>query len=78
MLLTMEDYRNRASKVLPRFVFEFVDGGAEHETCLRANREDFERIRLTPRVLRDTREVDASVEVYGSVWRQPFALAPTG
>ncbi|QKH38394.1 alpha-hydroxy-acid oxidizing protein [Achromobacter pestifer] len=78
MLLTMEDYRSRARKVLPRFVFEFVDGGAEHESCLQANRDDFERIRLTPRVLRDTREVDASVEVYGSTWRQPFALAPTG
>ncbi|MDF8365353.1 alpha-hydroxy acid oxidase [Achromobacter anxifer] len=78
MLLTIEDYRLRARKTLPRFVFEFLDGGAENETCLRANRDDFERIRLTPRVLRDTREVDTSVKVYGSTWRQPFALAPTG
>ncbi|MDQ1763564.1 alpha-hydroxy-acid oxidizing protein [Achromobacter xylosoxidans] len=78
MLLTMEDYRIRARKVLPRFVFEFVDGGAEHETCLRANQDDFERIRLTPRVLRNTCAVDSTVEIYGSAWRLPFALAPTG
>lgn len=74
----MEDYRIRARKVLPRFVFEFVDGGAEHETCLRANQDDFERIRLTPRVLRNTCAVDSTVEIYGSAWRLPFALAPTG
>lgn len=74
----MEDYRLQARKVLPRFVFDFMDGGAEYETCLRANRDDFDQIRLTPRVLRDTREVDTSVEVYGSTWRLPFALAPTG
>ena len=78
MLLTVEDYRRQARKVLPRFVFEFIDGGAEHETCLRANRDDFDRIRLTPRVLKDTREVDTTVQVYGATWRLPFALAPTG
>ncbi|OAD16885.1 alpha-hydroxy acid oxidase [Achromobacter insolitus] len=78
MLLTVEDYRRQARKVLPRFVFEFIDGGAEYETCLRANRDDFDRIRLTPRVLKDTREVDTTVQVYGATWRLPFALAPTG
>lgn len=78
MPITIDDYRLRARKVLPRFVYEFIDGGAEYETCLGANRADFERIRLTPRVLRDTRRVDTSVDVFGSTWRLPFALAPTG
>lgn len=78
MLITIDDYRRRARKSLPRFVYEFIDGGAEHETCLAANRADFERIRLTPRVLQDTRQVDTSVEVFGASWRLPFALAPTG
>lgn len=78
MLITIDDYRRAARRSLPRFVYEFIDGGAEYETCLRANRADFERIRLTPRVLRDVAQVDTSVEVFGSSWRVPFALAPTG
>lgn len=78
MLINVEDFRRRARGVLPRFVFEFLDAGAENEECLRSNRCDFERIRLTPRVLRDTSHLQTSVEVFGSTWRYPFAIAPTG
>lgn len=78
MLLNIQDYRLKARKVLPRFVFEYVDNGAENEECLRANRQDFEKIRLTPRVLRDTSHLDTTVTVFGQTWRWPFAIAPTG
>lgn len=78
MLSTLENHRRKARHVLPAFVFDFIDGGAERETCLRANQADFQRIRLTPRILRDTRGVNSSVEVLGSTWRQPYAVAPMG
>ena len=39
---TYEDFRNAAKKKLPKMVFDFVDGGADSEISLRANRKAFE------------------------------------
>lgn len=77
-LLNLEDHRRAARRVLPRFVFEYVDGAADDEACLARNRRDLDAITLTPRVLRDTSLTDTSVTLFGSTWRYPFAVAPTG
>jgi (S)-mandelate dehydrogenase len=78
MLLNIEDYRRQARRRLPQFVFEYVDGAAEDERCLRRNRDALEQLALVPQCLRDTTSIDSSIEVFGETWRQPFAVAPTG
>lgn len=78
MLLNVEDYRRLARRRLPRFVFEYVDGAAEDERCLRRNRDALDAVSLLPQCLRDTTNIDASIDVFGQKWRQPFAVAPTG
>lgn len=78
MLLNVEDYRRQARLSLPRFVFDYVDGAADDGFCLRRNRSDFGEIRLLPRVLRDTSQVDSTINVLGQSWQQPFGIAPTG
>jgi len=78
MLLRTADFRRRARARLPRFVFDYVDGGAEDEACLARNRQALDELRLVPRVMRDTREVDLSVEVFGRRWSMPAGIAPVG
>lgn len=78
MLLNVEDYRRRARRRLPQFVFEYVDGAAEDERCMRRNREALDGLALLPQCLRDTTAIDTAIEVFGQTWRQPFAVAPTG
>lgn len=78
MLLNHDDFRSEARKVLPRFVFDYVDGAAEDGNCLRRNRADFDSLTLTPRVLRDTSEIDTGINVFGADWSLPFGIAPTG
>jgi len=39
-----------ARRRLPRMVLDFIDGGATDEVTLRANRADFESIKLRPRM----------------------------
>lgn len=78
MLLNVEDYQKVASKKLPRFVRDYVDGGSERELALSRNREALNDIVLTPRVLQNTSTVDTSVEILGRRWSHPFAVAPTG
>ncbi|WP_119154089.1 alpha-hydroxy acid oxidase [Caldimonas tepidiphila] len=78
MLLNVADYRARARRQLPRFVFDYVDGGAGDERCVQRNCGDLERLHLLPRFLRDTSTIDTSVEVFGRRWRAPLGVAPIG
>ena len=78
MLLNTEDFRHAAGKVLPRFVFDYIEGSADDGLCLRRNLADLAAIELVPRVLRDTTSVDTAIEVFGRKWALPFGIAPTG
>lgn len=78
MMLRTEDFRRQARRRLPRFVFDYVDGGAEDERCLSRNERALEALNLVPGVLCDTREVDLSIEAFGRRWRQPLGIAPVG
>lgn len=78
MKLNTEDHRRAARRHLPRFVFEFLDGGAERQCCLARNRGDLDRVLLNPRVLRDSTVLDTRIEVFGETWRRPFGIAPMG
>lgn len=78
MLLNVEDFRRAARRKLPRFVFDYVDGGAEDEDCLRRNTSDLRRLHLIPSCLRDTSKIDTSIEVFGRRWSAPLAIAPIG
>lgn len=78
MKLNIADYRRIAKARLPRFVFDYIDGAAEDESCVRRNRSDFERLAIVPRMLRDVTALDLSVELFGERWRYPFGIGPTG
>ena len=47
------DYRELARRRLPRFLFEYIDGGSYAEVTLRRNVQDLEGITLRQRVLRE-------------------------
>lgn len=76
--VTVEDWRHAARRALPRFVFDYLDGGAEDEHSLRANRDAFEVLQWVPRVLRNLATVDTAVTVLDRRWTVPMAAAPTG
>lgn len=76
--INIEALRNLARRRLPRAVFEFVDGGAQDEVTLRANRDDFTALRLIPRVLTDIAKRDLGVELLGRRYAAPLIMAPTG
>jgi isopentenyl diphosphate isomerase/L-lactate dehydrogenase-like FMN-dependent dehydrogenase len=75
---TAGDFRTAARRRLPRTVFDFIDGGAEEEVTLRANREAIRRIRFRPKVLADVAERDTGTDLFGAKMSAPFAVAPMG
>jgi L-lactate dehydrogenase (cytochrome) len=73
-----DDLRRIAKRRLPRGVFDYIDGGAEDERTMRANRDAFEQLTFRPRVLRDVGKVDSSTTLLGHPLPFPLVLAPTG
>jgi L-lactate dehydrogenase (cytochrome) len=75
---SVEDLRRIARRRLPGGVFDYIDGGAEDERTLMANRAAFARVSFRPRVLRGVANVDPSGALLGRPLSYPLVLAPTG
>src|SRR5437867_12566502 len=77
-VLNIEDLRRRAKRRLPRVVFDYIDGGAEHEWTLRVNCRAFEAVTLRPRCAVATPVCDLRTTVLGTSFPMPLILAPVG
>ena len=75
---TTLDYRRLAEKRLPRFLFDYIDGGANDEITLANNVGDFRKIRIRQRVLKDVSNIDTSTMLAGEPADMPVILAPVG
>lgn len=72
------DYREAARRRLPRFLFDYIDGGAYAEDTLRRNSEDLRALALRQRVLKEVGDVDLSTRIFGQQLALPVALGPVG
>lgn len=72
------DFRAAAKRRLPRFLFDYIDGGSYAEDTLRRNVDDLARIHLRQRVLRDVSRIDLETSWFGKSVQLPIALAPVG
>jgi lactate 2-monooxygenase len=76
--LTAESLEAAAAKTLTPEAFDYVAGGAGTESTLRANLTEFQRWLLVPRMMRDLRERDTRVELFGLQLPAPVLFAPVG
>ena len=76
--VTVLDYRRLAEKRLPRFLFDYIDGGAGEEKSMDANADDFLKLKLRQRVMCDVDNVDTSTTLFGQPASMPLVLAPVG
>lgn len=77
-MATADDYRERAKRRLPRFLFDYLDGGSGTERTLAANTADLSALQLNQRVLRDVSDVRTHTTLFGQHLAMPLALAPVG
>jgi len=76
--VTAAYYRDRARSRLPKFLFDYLDGGATDEQTLRANETDWHNIKLRQRVMLEVDEIDTSTNILGESCAMPVVLAPIG
>ncbi|MFM6852497.1 MAG: FMN-dependent L-lactate dehydrogenase LldD [Sphingopyxis sp.] len=72
------DYRELARRRLPRFLFDYIDGGSYAEVTLARNVADLGDIALRQRVLNDVSSINLSTRLFGQDMALPVALAPIG
>jgi L-lactate dehydrogenase (cytochrome)/(S)-mandelate dehydrogenase len=75
---SLDDMRRAARRRMPRFAFDFIDGGAGDESGLERNRTAFRRVVLRPRTLRDVSVRSQAVEIFGAPCDGPIGIAPIG
>src|SRR3984957_4572011 len=75
---TIDDLRARARWRVPRFAFDFVDGGANDETCVKRNIAAFRSVEVLPRYCVDTKGASTAVELFGTRYAAPIGIAPMG
>ncbi|WP_428232686.1 alpha-hydroxy acid oxidase [Flavobacterium sp.] len=74
----VEDLRNKAKKRIPKFVFEYLDGGCNEDTNLYKNTADIRKVELSPHYLSTHRKSDMKTTLFGHTYDAPFGIAPVG
>jgi L-lactate dehydrogenase (cytochrome) len=77
-IVNFEGFRSAAQRRLPRFLFEYIDGGSYDEHTLRRNVRDFRAVTLRQRVLHDVSNIRTATRLFGRDMAMPVALAPVG
>jgi L-lactate dehydrogenase (cytochrome) len=72
------DYRAAAKRILPPFLFHYIDGGAYAEYTLRRNVEDLSEVALRQRVLKNMSDLSLETKLFNETLSMPVALAPVG
>lgn len=75
---SIEHLRERARQRMPRFAFEYLEGGCNSEVNLRRNTGEIREIQLRPWYLRDYAGSDLTTELFGKSYDAPFGVSPIG
>jgi L-lactate dehydrogenase (cytochrome) len=75
---SIEDLRARARRRIPRFAFEYLDGGCNEDVNLHKNTAELREVELLPYYLKQYSGSDLRTELFGHVYDAPFGIAPVG
>ncbi len=75
---SIEDLIKKAKKQIPRFAFEYLDGGCNEDVNLYKNTAELREVELKPTYLSQHTRSDMKTELFGQVYDAPFGIAPVG
>ena len=75
---SIDDLRKKAQRNIPRFAFEYLDGGCNEDVNLLKNTNELREIELKPYYLKNYTSANLSTELFGHVYDAPFGIAPVG
>lgn len=75
---SIDDLRSKAKRRIPRFAFEYLDGGCNEDVSLYKNTAELREVELIPQYLKPYKEPNLKTELFGHVYEAPFGIAPVG
>lgn len=75
---SVEDLRKKAKKRMPRFAFEYLDGGCNEDVNIKRNTDEIRKVMLRPRYIKDFAKTTLKTELFGHEYDAPFGIAPVG
>lgn len=75
---SIEDLRTKAKGRIPKFAFEYLDGGCNEEINLYKNTSEIRDVELLPEYLKHYSGIDMRTELFGHIYDAPFGIAPIG
>jgi L-lactate dehydrogenase (cytochrome) len=75
---SIEDLIKKAKKQIPRFAFEYLDGGCNEDVNLHKNTAELREVELKPTYLSQHTRSDMKTELFGHIYDAPFGIAPVG
>ncbi|MEZ4969167.1 MAG: alpha-hydroxy acid oxidase [Flavobacteriaceae bacterium] len=72
------DLRKKAQKRIPKFAFEYLDGGCNEDVNLHKNTAEIREVELLPYYLSKHTGSSMKTELFGHVYDAPFGIAPVG
>ncbi len=76
--LCLDDFEATARRIMPKFLYGYVSGGAENDAALRDNRKALEEYGFVPRVLNNVSSRNQSTTLFGNTYASPFGIPPMG
>lgn len=75
---SVDDLRTKARKRIPRFAFEYLDGGCNDDINLHKNTAELREVQLLPHYLRDFNGASTKTTLFGVEYDAPVGIAPVG
>jgi L-lactate dehydrogenase (cytochrome) len=75
---SVEDLIKKARKKIPKFAFEYLDGGCNEDVNLYKNTAEIREVELKPYYLTRHIASDMKTELFGHIYDAPFGIAPVG
>jgi len=75
---SIEDLRAKAKKRIPKFAFEYLDGGCNEDVNLHKNTSEIREVELLPSYLSKHQGSAMKTELFGHSYDAPFGIAPVG
>lgn len=75
---SVEDLRNKSRKRIPRFAFEYLDGGCNEDVNLHKNTAQIREVEMIPRYIRNFEGSSLKTTLFGHEYDAPFGIAPVG
>jgi L-lactate dehydrogenase (cytochrome) len=75
---SIEDLRAKAKNRIPKFAFEYLDGGCNEDINLHKNTHELRKVEMKPRYLVPFKGANLKTELFGHEYDAPFGVSPVG